>query len=587
MVSVGGFLGVLLAAASAMTAGAATFVPGAICENDNRTDISLTLRDKHLQVGMLNYPPYALKDSTKTGNDQWSGFDVDLLKKIATAAGFTYTLHEIVLDSAAGESYFDLALRTSAQLDLITSWWSHTMQNRENMIQLTGHIDASVVLITKGPAQEEQEFTSLILSFLTPFKTEVWLVLVFVVIPINTLVMGYLEFGRDDFFTQKTWCATIMKSGYLSFAAFAKRGSHNPRSTLGRAMFLMWGFLLLIVYSAYTASLASFLTVGAVYKQDVTSLEDLMAKKYTACYDGSTEFVTNYTRQHPAYLASSNKDIFQVNDCKGYCPSTWKDKLMSEQCKAVLMPKADWEYQASKKENCVIQMVGGVVNIRGAGWLTNKQSSCVSQSIDYFMQVQIGEGTVSRYLKRYIPHQSCIAETAADSEVTPLGLKELGGLILCFGVGMALMICVRVSRYFMDGEYQTKSMEAPKESADEKQKADTDLLLEEYNQVLSTLGVKPPVQPLGALGAEPTGVPLLTLQAPAPQPGSPAGSSDALPWKDGADEPSCGLEPQPQPELLLPGSNEQITTMMAEIGALTQLAKKQEQVLKELVATKS
>ena len=98
----------------------AAFVPGGVCDGVDVFGPSVAmLAGKHLRVNELDWYPYAFKDDASPHG--WSGFDIDLLRRLALQLGFTFEVHEASkltseprwTDTCAARSLFLEGARTS------------------------------------------------------------------------------------------------------------------------------------------------------------------------------------------------------------------------------------------------------------------------------------------------------------------------------------------------------------------------------------------------------------------------------------------------------------------------------------------
>lgn len=72
-------------------------------------------------AGETPYPPYGIRDASKSGNDQWSGLDIDILKALSSELGFTYTI--VNYDKETTETWTQLLVRMTEDTDLVLSYW--------------------------------------------------------------------------------------------------------------------------------------------------------------------------------------------------------------------------------------------------------------------------------------------------------------------------------------------------------------------------------------------------------------------------------------------------------------------------------
>ena len=115
-----------------------------------------TLSGGHLTLTELEWSPFGIYDATKSVNDRWTGFDIDVLNEVSTTLGFTYTLASV--ENQDGESWMTTALRGASESDMLLSYWLQTPEGRAKMIQLVSHIDADLVLVTKIHKAKSPEF---------------------------------------------------------------------------------------------------------------------------------------------------------------------------------------------------------------------------------------------------------------------------------------------------------------------------------------------------------------------------------------------------------------------------------------------
>ena len=130
------------------------------------------LRGAHLTVLELEWAPFAYKDATASHG--WSGFDIDLFSEVANILGFTFEVTET--SKLTDETYTQFLVRTvdttltptltpepepepcpapaPNQVDTADLWLSYWLRNAERMdgsSMLSGHVDASGVLVAPPP----------------------------------------------------------------------------------------------------------------------------------------------------------------------------------------------------------------------------------------------------------------------------------------------------------------------------------------------------------------------------------------------------------------------------------------------------
>ena len=129
------------------------------------------LRGAHLKVLELEWPPFAYKDAA--ARHGWSGYDIDLFSEGANILGFTFEITETSM--LTNETYTQFLGRTVDTTltnpnpnpnlnpipgptpnqvdttDLWLSWWLRNTERMDGSTMLSGHIDASGVLVAPPP----------------------------------------------------------------------------------------------------------------------------------------------------------------------------------------------------------------------------------------------------------------------------------------------------------------------------------------------------------------------------------------------------------------------------------------------------
>ena len=254
---------IILATASTS---AAAFVPGAVCDGVDLSGPAQTLlRGKHLRVHETAWEPFAFKDESATHG--WRGLDLSLLDGAAELLGFTYEIHEA--EKLPEERWTDTLIRTVEDVDLWASWWMRDVERMNHTIMLAGHVDVSPTLV-RPPIAAADTSGSLVLSltaFYQPFSYELWFCLIAMV----------LTAGTVDYFVERGHGGTLPSSLYEYCAGVLWGGFQDPHTRVSAVYQIANAFIILVAVSAYTANLASRLTISRTPQATFTSLEDLIA----------------------------------------------------------------------------------------------------------------------------------------------------------------------------------------------------------------------------------------------------------------------------------------------------------------------
>jgi hypothetical protein len=142
-----------------------------------------------------------------------------------------------------------------------------------------GYQDASIIMI--GGTTDSQSTMGL-LTFLKPFDWQVWLVTIFTFIIIG---LGYqwLEWINDGNSNEQALHNNPSQTFYSSAMAFTGDCKFEPRTNCARIFVFTIAFWGLIMCSAYTGSLASFLVAQSIPGLQVESVGDAVAANYPLC----------------------------------------------------------------------------------------------------------------------------------------------------------------------------------------------------------------------------------------------------------------------------------------------------------------
>eukprot|EP00967_Tisochrysis_lutea_P054517 scaffold68205_cov23-Tisochrysis_lutea.AAC.1 len=82
-------------------------------------------RQSCLLHAIAEYPPFSYKDP-KTG--EWTGFDIELFRKVATAGQFEFEITQLRLP-AENETYNTILYNEGREFDMMVSWYVFSTNN--------------------------------------------------------------------------------------------------------------------------------------------------------------------------------------------------------------------------------------------------------------------------------------------------------------------------------------------------------------------------------------------------------------------------------------------------------------------------
>lgn len=192
------------------------FTEGEVCSGLSlTTNSSHLLRGRHLVVNDIVWPPFGEYD---TVDHRWSGLDVDLLKLVAQTLNFTYTLGPPIRQPV-NQTWAAYATELPSQGDLLLSWWTQLASRQDVVSLLYGHVDVDWVLLVPKPKLVEPSFLETTFTFMEPFTTDLWLLIIGVTIVSSAMLYIVEEYNstpHEDYAeAEGRWLDGMVISVYL------------------------------------------------------------------------------------------------------------------------------------------------------------------------------------------------------------------------------------------------------------------------------------------------------------------------------------------------------------------------------------
>ena len=179
------------------------------------------LRGAHLKVLELEWSPFAYKDPA--ARHGWSGYDIDLFSEVADILGFTFEISETSM--MPDETYDQFLLRTVGTADLWLSWWLRNTERMDGSIMLSGHVDASGLLVAPPPKHKESKsVTKNMFTLFAPFDIALWVCIVALIV-LSGVIDWVLEYGNP-------LSGKLKSSIYESAAGVLWGGFPDPQTNL-------------------------------------------------------------------------------------------------------------------------------------------------------------------------------------------------------------------------------------------------------------------------------------------------------------------------------------------------------------------
>lgn len=302
---------------------------------------------------------------------------------------------------------------------------------------LEGNIDSSIVMVGVSGSKSSLG----LLTFLSPFDWQVWLLTLFTMV---IAAMGYqwMEWINNGDSDRQNLSNKPAENLYYAAMAFTGDCKYEPQTNYARLFVLSLAFWGLILSSAYTANLASFLVAQNTPVLLVETVGDAVAANYPLCVVAGAAPATEIRNTYPqANLVSvppeRQHEIFT--------------KVLSKECTLAVTTMYEWDlakHDGELNPDCELQWIGRTFKFAKSGFVTLSDSGTLcSNLIRDVLSVHISEmhddGTIQGVLDDYSKSRksnTCSDDGAAgDSDsssgsngddVQALSMQDLGGLFI-------------------------------------------------------------------------------------------------------------------------------------------------------------
>jgi hypothetical protein len=396
------------------------------------------LKGAHLQIATGMWNPTFLRQN----GGKFEGLEIDLLDELARRAGFTYEL--TFPNTTAVESWTVWLQETMAVADMVTySYWTITPERMSlGAYSPYGFLDAGLVMITIPPEVKNFALNE-VFSFLAPFSPAVWISFIGLTI-LTGLAFQCLEASKntDDYpdGPSRLWNGpiSILKSvGHVTGAA-----GFRPKTWAGKILVTSWTWSVLLILSAYTANLASFLVIKAEQSAGFASAKQAVLLGKTFVLNPIGADGDWFFSQFPNY------------------PNVISETGLSK-CSVLLEGKADvaitrkFEYDQVKQmaefnPRCTLKTVGEPLMGFQSGWMVGIDdiTMCTVVVRDvlalWFLRLEL-DGMLGYMINKALtPMERCTESLAIPPDLNRIEMSNMLGIISVHILGFAVAIFLYV-----------------------------------------------------------------------------------------------------------------------------------------------
>mmetsp|Transcript_11455 Transcript_11455/g.28482 ORF Transcript_11455/g.28482 Transcript_11455/m.28482 type:complete len:559 (-) Transcript_11455:106-1782(-) len=402
------------------------------------------------RVAMQVISPFVMQDTTKVGNAAFSGFTVDLLNALEDELDVEFEY--FVASEAEKESSAKALELVGAGKALgdpleahVAAGAIHITASRSKDVNFAlPYYFLGYALVVKAPASVPNPLT-----FLLPFHDLLWvgIIIEMLIVGIVFYLMESPALGNDDTDLVGGKLLSIVDAVYWSISALTCTLDKAPKTWGGKVVMLGHGWFMLIIISAYTANLASFLTVSA-QTPTITSFTQVAESKGTyrlALPKGqSHETFINFEIGHYGYKF----DVTWLNtweECMTAVRNGDVDATFEDQ------PVVEYYLAQTIDDPCALMTVGPTFGPVGYGLAfssSNTDFIPYSQAIVHLQEL----GELSKLAKKYGIGPNAVAPVCGGNTSGSFYIEEMWGLIAMTGVFIGIGIIVAIVEKFSKGK---------------------------------------------------------------------------------------------------------------------------------------
>jgi ionotropic glutamate receptor len=426
------------------------------------------LKNKTLIIVTLENKPYVMKVpnwQTKSGNDRWEGYCVDLIRELSQIRNFKYELRVLEGESPShgtrnekGEWNGLIRELIDGKADIAVADLTITYE-RESVVDFTmPFMSLGIGILVKKPTKASPK----LFEFMLPLAPEVWIYLITAFVGVTLFLFMVARFSPYEWqnphpCTQEAEELsndfTMKNTLWFTIGCLMQQGCDiMPGALSTRVMAAAWWFFILIIVSSYTANLAAFLTVERM-DNPIQSADDL-AKQTKVLYgclkSGSTRAFfqrsnyTTYARMW-SFMESRRAETLLDSNSKGV-------ERVKKGDFAFLMESTTIEYTVER--NCDLSQVGSLLDQKGYGIATQQDSpyrAVLSEAILTLQEKGVLHRLKDRWWKeRKDGNTSCEVKEQQKSSGTAseLGLDHVGGVFVVLVVGALISVFICLMEYY-------------------------------------------------------------------------------------------------------------------------------------------
>ena len=457
-----------------------------VCERqrllwNNSIELPSALNGLNLTVVITNYEAkdevnYFTLDANGRIPFENCGLYCVIMDEVARRAGFSWRNSFAAVGprnttTDGNKTWTDILEWGVHTFDISMEKWGRSIGRLEKGISFpTGWWDSSVLLVESLPESAfKREFN--LWSFLDPFQGKVWLAIIACIIFTGALhwILESLNPNSDERdLEEKPW-ASVFYAALTVTGHFEFKPNTHPSRILG----LSWTFWTLIVGSAYTANLASFLVSPQVNVFRISTIEDALKHNAVICVQKNAVIQTILSNRYPDLNMIPKETETEIYSSlrlpieRGGCHAA----AHQFNTYAIYQRSLDVNYDCSlDSEKRVVEVVpAGMATIVDTGGGPNaKCTSLISHVLDYHLTEMIADGFIEKAWRNHLNRIGTIECIRAPpkggdggefEDTFSLGLRDVGGIFILHAILTTLAMSLALFQFYhMNPDRHKKSL---------------------------------------------------------------------------------------------------------------------------------
>jgi hypothetical protein len=431
--------------------------------SNQETELRDALRGLNLTIAITNYYQvpnedkfFTLKrDKIVEGNP---GLFVVILDEVARRAGFSWRNTFTAIDPVIPEdnkTWTELLEWEVAHFDVAVDYWARSVDRMSKGISFPhGWYDGSIVLATSETSLQKEALN--MWTYLLPFSGFVWIAIGAAII-FTGLVYFCLERFNNAADERDLWDKPMAA---IFFTALTCTGhfEFKPGTHAARILSFSWTFWALIMTSAYTANMASFLVSQNKVQLSVGTIDDASQRAIPVCVQRGAVIDGVLSEKYPQLILvrkDTHQEVFQ-----GLRESWYRGGGGCGILAINLGTLELYQSQAATNYDCTLSSEKRVVLNLPAGFATAVDAgefctSLISYVLDLHLKEMRSDGFIDAAWRSHVQSLATVdCESPSDGagngweeDNVSLGMHDMGGIFITHGILSIIALLFALCHY--------------------------------------------------------------------------------------------------------------------------------------------